>query len=99
MVQRSPLTSSTRAARGHQRGRWWGSATTAQTSSVGASSVRRRRVIGTGLSLLVVGDQRVDVDALEPVAAVQERELDQERAADDLGAHLASERDQGARGP
>ena len=46
-VKCSSVTASTRSTRGHQRGRWWGSATVFQTSSGAAATVRLRRVVGT----------------------------------------------------
>src|SRR3954454_12167014 len=93
-VHASASTASTRSVSGHQRGRWCGSPTTAQTSSSGTGTVRdrrtvtadpaeRRRRLAPARSLAVVGDQRVDVVARQRLAAAEERELDEEGAARD----------------
>src|SRR5262249_41668513 len=59
------------------------------TSDTLLNSVRRHLVL----------DQRQDVVALEPLSAVQERELDDERNADDGAAELLDELDGRFRGP
>src|SRR5690606_32919757 len=87
-VQASGVASSTRATPGHQRGRPWGSATRSHTRCWGAATTRALDT--TGISRLV-GHQAVDVVWLELLAPAEERELDDEGAADDLGAGLLDE--------
>ena len=87
-----------RAARGHPRrappaatsaagGAGRGRASTDLVA--GAAIVRLRRAVGTAPSLGVVGEQGVDVVRREPLAAAEERELDEEAAADHLAADAA----------
>src|SRR4051812_9941110 len=94
-VKRSASTASTRWTRGHQRGRWWGSHTVRQTCSGVAPIVRLRRGGGRGRAggglFGVVGDERVHVVAREPLAPIEERQLDQDPARDDGPAELLDE--------
>src|SRR5271154_41928 len=101
-VNASPSTSSTRLTRGHQRGRWWGSLISSQSSATGAAIVRLRRAVGTAVSLeralTLVGKQRVDLARGQPLASVQVGELDQKAAAHHLAAELIDELAQRRRG-
>ena len=82
-VKASPSTSSTRSTRGHQRGRWCGSLTSSQRSSCDAAIVRLRRAEGTARASGLVAEQRVRLARRQPLAATEERELDEKAAADD----------------
>ena len=53
--------------------------------------MRLRRAVGTPRSLGLVHQQRVHVTPGEPLTPVEERELDQEAAADDIAAELLDE--------
>src|SRR2546421_2382677 len=65
---------------------WWGSEIRSHSSSWDAGSVRFRSEVAMVSD--VVLDQRLDGIWIEALAAVQEGQLDQERAAHDPGPQL-----------
>src|SRR5436190_11169570 len=77
MVHASGEASSTRCTPGHQSARRCGSLTTRQTSSGAAGTLRVRDTVGISL----VADEAVHVVLAQALAAVQEAELDHERAS------------------
>ena len=90
-----------RARRGARAG---GRTRAAPTSRRGRGNANVYRVVSASYIALigrngVSTEEREDVVALEPLAAVQELELDDERQADDLAAELLDELDGRLRGP